>query len=832
MTEYRINESIVPENVFSSLKSEINNIYNKVLAGVDQETALFTTLDCFANDNNISFDELRLLYELTASIPSSHKKQFDGYAFKWFGLTPNVAFNTPVTTSTLDGQHYQINGVTLPDTIWNSREYVENHLRSAFLATPEDIAEVGKDNNLTSDDIKYLTDRNHDDLLDAYEISLTTTQDGLPLGIGNPFLTGLDVFGINVVEMYSEDNTSRPTTSASAATSKDKALFAIRQSGLNIAGMTTEEKRDFDIARAAVLNDERAIDHIDPNLLRNPLFLCTLKGYYLAPYVYQRIVETLKDEPLVLQELTLHLPLVFAYLPEDMRASKPFVVEYLTSITLPFRDDINAVAPHIAESLRNDRDIALLTVRLDGEALRYFPRFQNDKPLVLEAMHSLGAALAWASPELKDDRDVVLASANTLDKTVGASVTLEFADSKFRSDKEVVLAVLKNSPAPHALDWDSNTPLDAVDPSLRGDRDVVREAVKLTGASLGTAGEPFFSDKEMIYEAFCATPDIYKEAIFNAYIDRFSLTKALERNPLVWQFIPEDLINNRAFVLSALRQGVPLDQVHPDHLNDPVAIRESIYSKAKPAIDTSLPVFQADPSLLEAYLRSGRELSFDRKDFLLLNRKTMLKPNDQFTTDLQVVALEQYGKQIYPELLTDDERQDREFTVAAAKSMGTDIFAIMPAEFLADKPVIDAAFEGPVSGNAFALLPDALKNAPDYAGSAVAKNGLALKHTGEGVKANRAVVINAVRENGFALTYASEELKHDVELIGLANGQLGFEYFPKPVTPAPAVSEVVAVAEPLAPSIPASPTVAKPQPKTQTKPQAKTASGAIEDDSY
>jgi predicted methyltransferase len=53
---------------------------------------------------------------------------------------------------------------------------------------------------------------------------------------------------------------------------------------------------------------------------------------------------------------------------------------------------------------------------------------------------------------------------------------------------------------------------------------------------------------------------------------------------------------------------------------------------------------------------------------------------------------------------------------------------------------------------------------------AVKQNGVILFYASEELRNDKDVVIEAVKENGFALKYASEELQNDEELIKLSDG--------------------------------------------------------------
>ena len=53
----------------------------------------------------------------------------------------------------------------------------------------------------------------------------------------------------------------------------------------------------------------------------------------------------------------------------------------------------------------------------------------------------------------------------------------------------------------------------------------------------------------------------------------------------------------------------------------------------------------------------------------------------------------------------------------------------------------------------------------------------AIEYASEELRADKEVVMAAVKNDGFALEYASDELKADKELVMLANSEIGENYF-------------------------------------------------------
>lgn len=75
---------------------------------------------------------------------------------------------------------------------------------------------------------------------------------------------------------------------------------------------------------------------------------------------------------------------------------------------------------------------AIAAVTADGSDLANLPEFHADKDVVLAAVSNYGAALEYASDELKADKEVVIAAV-TNDPYV-----LDFAAEEMRDDDDVM----------------------------------------------------------------------------------------------------------------------------------------------------------------------------------------------------------------------------------------------------------------------------------------------------------------------------------------------------------------------------------------------------------
>jgi predicted methyltransferase len=91
-----------------------------------------------------------------------------------------------------------------------------------------------------------------------------------------------------------------------------------------------------------------------------------------------------------------------------------------------------------SEELRNDKDIVLAAVKVEGFALQFASEtLRNDKDVVLAAVKEHPDAFQFASETLRNNKGVVIAAVKQ------NGFVLQFASETLRNDKDVVLAAVK-----------------------------------------------------------------------------------------------------------------------------------------------------------------------------------------------------------------------------------------------------------------------------------------------------------------------------------------------------------------------------------------------------
>lgn len=117
----------------------------------------------------------------------------------------------------------------------------------------------------------------------------------------------------------------------------------------------------------------------------------------------------------------------------------------------------------------------------NGRALVYASEeLKNDKEGVLAAVAAAGRALQYASPALRRDKEVLLVA------VAKAGHALSFASEHLRGDKEVVLVAVEQTGdvLHHASEAYDGRALACASKQLRGDKEVMLAAVAQTGCLL------------------------------------------------------------------------------------------------------------------------------------------------------------------------------------------------------------------------------------------------------------------------------------------------------------------------------------------------------------
>ena len=145
--------------------------------------------------------------------------------------------------------------------------------------------------------------------------------------------------------------------------------------------------------------------------------------------------------------------------------------------------------------------------------------WRNNKRVMLAAVKNYGRHLKYASPDLRNDREVVLMAVNN-DRWRFRDNSLKYASTRLRNDREVVLAAVKQNG--YALRHASN--------DLRQDREIVLAAIEDTPEALRFASKELREDREIVMAAVKKDGFALRLARGDLKLDREILLAAIKQS--------------------------------------------------------------------------------------------------------------------------------------------------------------------------------------------------------------------------------------------------------------------------------------------------------------
>ena len=467
------------------------------------------------------------------------------------------------------------------------------------------------------------------------------------------------------------------------------------------------------------------------HILSNPNKIFEVHQSIIIDDQYQSLLNLLKRIAYLKAKLN-HNADICKKLEQDEPGSTkiiPELVSSILSIGWPIEWDKltqNSLIPHIAQALifvfprrapiitslfSNNQEIVLAAVSQTDEALRFASdELQQDRDVMLAAVKHNGLMLGNASAALKNDKEVVLAAVTQNSKA------LRFASDELQQNKEIMLAAVKQQ---------SNVLKHNV---LTLDNEFMVAAVKQNGMALEFASAALKNDKKVVLAAVIQNGMALRFASDALQNNEEVVLAAIKQNGMALKFASNALQNNRELVLEAIKQnGAYLFYAYAFKNNKEV--------------------------VLAAVTQNGMALRF-ASDVLQDNKEVVLA-----TVTQNGMALEFASATL---------KKNEEVVLAAVTQNGL-AFQFASDELKNDKETVLAV----VTKNdlAFEFASVALQNDKDVVLAAIKQNGYLLGHVSPTLQNDKEVVLAAVTQNGDVLRFASDELQHDEEVILAAKKQ-------------------------------------------------------------
>ncbi|WBP84242.1 DUF4116 domain-containing protein [Mycoplasmopsis edwardii] len=335
-----------------------------------------------------------------------------------------------------------------------------------------------------------------------------------------------------------------------------------------------------------------------------------------------------------------------------------------------------------------------------------FSFFKNDKEVILKILDKDGLALEFASDELKDDREVVLKAVKQ------DGLALKFASERLKNNLNIVkVSINQNVNAYHYASEQIKNNYEIALMSAAAIKKIPEALKNNSNWQLDFANKLKKLNLPQIIDSF------------EIISDRYLLLELIEIDPNFIKKAPDELMNDKSFLIEAINKGARIFQNH----------KYMYYSKY-------------------------RHL-FKDKDYL----KTSIEKNTDAIWDI-------YNNRIkigwsYPGLWYSDYFEENKDLFIKALTKDGLLFETFDDKYDSNREIIKIAVKQ--NGLAFKeiIWNKDLQNDREIALEAVKQNGLALEFVSDNLKADREIVLEAIKQNPNSFKFASVNIKNDKEVV-------------------------------------------------------------------
>lgn len=190
------------------------------------------------------------------------------------------------------------------------------------------------------------------------------------------------------------------------------------------------------------------------------------------------------------------------------------------------------------DELLNDKEFALIGVALKGHNLKHLNfTLRGDREIVLTALRNDPQAFEFADQSLRGIRDIALFAVKL------SGYNLAHISAALKNDEELVVAAVEKHPVAFMYAGDA----------LRGDRSIALAAVSLDGENLQYVATELKEDRAIVFAAIRNRPAAYQFAGTAAKACRKIAFEAVTLDGGNLQFVSSEFKEDETIVLAALR---------------------------------------------------------------------------------------------------------------------------------------------------------------------------------------------------------------------------------------------------------------------------------------
>ena len=185
------------------------------------------------------------------------------------------------------------------------------------------------------------------------------------------------------------------------------------------------------------------------------------------------------------------------------------------------------------------KEALMEAVKQNGESLKFAsPEFKNDREVILTAVQNKGSAIDFIhNKEFLQDREIILEACKT------HGMALSSAPDKFKGDEEIAMTAIKNDPFALKLTKDN----------IRDNEAIVMEAVKNKGWSLLYASDRLKDNKDIVMEALNNNTGALRFASDRLKSDKEVVMKAVKDDVLTLEYADKKLHKDKEIIYEILK---------------------------------------------------------------------------------------------------------------------------------------------------------------------------------------------------------------------------------------------------------------------------------------
>lgn len=210
---------------------------------------------------------------------------------------------------------------------------------------------------------------------------------------------------------------------------KEDVMLLIEENYITLNDVSERLKNDRDVVLKAISKHSDNILYANKKFLGDkPLVLAAMKkAGENCSKIFEKLSTSLKNDDELVHMGLKYAPECLIYLTEKYSNNKELLMKL----------KVNRLEGY-SDRLKNDRDVVLMTVKLDGLNLKHASKeLQDDYEIVLAAVRNDGRALEFASLRLRSDKKIVKSA---IHNNIAAVYCMS---EEARDNKNIMLYILK-----------------------------------------------------------------------------------------------------------------------------------------------------------------------------------------------------------------------------------------------------------------------------------------------------------------------------------------------------------------------------------------------------